>query len=177
VGGSLYRGDDFGEERPEGFGRVDGFLLEGEEFGEFEGGANEGPGEFAVVNFLRGGHEGVEVEREVFESGVGDDADGGAGDVAFAAVLADAFAFHLDSIGTHAAPEALFFFGCDGNAARAEKTDGGGAGLFERVVKGAAFVRAEDDFVGFEDGVQSARETAGEDEAASSALSRPMPVM
>lgn len=40
-------------------------FLEAEEGGDFGGGFGEGEGEFAVIHLLVGGHEEIEIERQV----------------------------------------------------------------------------------------------------------------
>ena len=86
-------------------------FLEAEEGGDFGGGFGEGEGEFAVVHLLVGGHEEVEVKREIFGRSVEDDADGGAGDLVFAADVADDLGFHFYSVGVGGFPELAFFSG------------------------------------------------------------------
>ena len=97
-------------------------FLEAEEGGDFGGGFGEGEGEFAVVHLLVSGHEEVEVEREVFGGGVKDDANGGAGDLVFAADVGNDLGFHFDGVGTGRAPECLLFFDGGGDAVRAMKS-------------------------------------------------------
>ena len=86
-------------------------FLEAEEGGDFGGRLREGEGEFAIVHLLVGGHEEIEVEGEVFGGGVKDDADGGAGDLVFAADVGDDLGFHFDGVGAGGFPELAFFGG------------------------------------------------------------------
>jgi hypothetical protein len=158
------RGEQFVEERTERLGSVDGLLLEGEEFGEFPGRTDERPAQFAVMDFLGGAHQGVEVEGQVFVGGVGDDADGGARDVAFAAEFPDGFGFHFDGVQAGAAPEAEFFVHGDSHAAGAEEVHRCGAGLLDFGVEIRAGFRLEDHFGGFQFRIEAAGIPACEDE-------------
>ena len=86
-------------------------FLKAEESCDFGGGFGEGEGEFAIVHLLVGGHEEVEIERQVLRGGVEDDADRGAGDLVFAADVADDLRFHFDGVSVSGLPEGVFFGG------------------------------------------------------------------
>ncbi len=99
-------------------------FLEAEQGGDFGGGFGEGESEFAIVHLLVGGHEEIEVEREIFGGGVEDDADGRAGDLVFATDVADGLGFHFDGLGVGGFPELAFFGGGGGDAIGAVEAGG-----------------------------------------------------
>jgi hypothetical protein len=140
-------------------------FLEAEQGGDFGGGFGEGEGEFAVVHLLVGGHEEIEVEGEVFGSSVEDDADGGAGDLVFAADVADDLRFHFDGIGVGGFPESALFGGGGGDAVGAVKAGWASAGGEQARLKVWCVVAGEEDGAEGEVWVKGTGESAGENQA------------
>ncbi len=127
------------------FGRLLRLFLEAQEGSNFRGRLGEGEGEFSVVHSLVGGHEKVEVEGEIFGGGVEDDADGGAGDLVFAADVGDDLGFHFDGIAVSGFPEGALFGGGGGDAVGAMETGGACAGGDEATFEVWGVVAGEED--------------------------------
>jgi hypothetical protein len=98
---------------------------------ELDDGANaerceeDGGGHFSEAETVHVIEVAVEIEREVFVGGVGDDADGGAWDVCVGADAADGGGFHFDGVGAGFLVEGAFAV-CGGDDA-VGGVEGGGA--------------------------------------------------
>src|SRR5438552_1299755 len=82
-------GHDAAENAGEISGGELGLALQTEHGGNFRGRGQERENELGVIERLLGGHEDVEVQREILVGGIGNDADGGAGNFMRAANRAD----------------------------------------------------------------------------------------
>ena len=133
--------------------------LEAEELGDQAGFEEKTRGEFGEIDATVGRHDAVEVEREILVRGVGDGANGGAGNFFAETELPDDVGFHFDGVHAGDLPEFEFFIGGAGDAVgefkARELAFGGEKGFFP----GRAFVHVVNDGGEFESWVQAAGET------------------
>ncbi len=91
--------------------------LEFHEFWNSAGATQHGPNQFRIIDPVFGGHERVEIEREILVGVIRDNTNSGAGNSKFFADGADNGGFHFDGVGTGFLPQVEFFFGGDSDAA------------------------------------------------------------
>src|SRR5688572_24231783 len=96
------------EEDAEGLGSGDGLALEAEEVSDFARGENQARGQFGEVDAVVGGEKAIEIQRKILVGSIGDDANGGAGNVFAEAKLADGVRFHFDRVHAGDLPELVF---------------------------------------------------------------------
>ena len=136
--------------------------LETEKVSDFARGKNQASGELGEVDAVIGREEAVEIEREVLVRGVGDDADGGAGNIFAEANLADGVGFHFDGVHAGDLPEFELFVRGAGDAVGAFEAGEFGGRSEKGFFPGGAFVHFIDDCAEFKGGVEAASKTASE---------------
>lgn len=153
------------EDGGEALGSRLGMAAKSHQGGDFAGATEHRSGQPAEVEPACGVDEGVEVEREVFPCGVGDDADGGSREAALPAEFSDDAGFHLHGVSPGAFAESGFFRSRGGDALGAVEAGWEGSGSEQAGAEGKGVVRITEDGAPGEGGVEATGEPAGEDGA------------
>jgi hypothetical protein len=119
-------------------------------------------GEFGEIDSVVGCEQAIEIERQILMRGVGDNADGCAGNVFMQANLADGVGLHFDRVHAGHLPEFELFVGGAGDAIGAFEARKLGFRGEQRFIPRRTFVHVVDDCAEFERWIQSAGESTRE---------------